>query len=322
MSKKTILIYGISSFVGSNLAEFLKKDFRVVGTYHRTKVRIDGVLTVPCDVLAKEEVQLTLYAFKPDVVVYAVGLTSILDCNETSDYADALNTVGLFNVSDNCQRYKSLVVYPSSQYVFSGENKTYREMDIPDPSTTFGKTKASAEFYLQKNSLNYLIFRLCPLYGRSVNPYEQTFFEKLERDLFSGKTFLADDSVHTGFLDVYFFGMLLKMCIDGDEQNRLFQVTSGDRVTYYKFAKLYAEIFGYSKSAIIKTKWPLPLTDLPRGVDSTDVQLNFNMDIINIESTVGVKTPTVAESIEFTFNRLNGQKSNKKVNQGAGINFI
>jgi dTDP-4-dehydrorhamnose reductase len=96
-TKKTILIYGISSFVGSNLAEFLSKEYRVVGTYHRTKVKINGVLTVPCDVLQKEEVQLTLYAFKPDVVIYAAGLTSILDCNEASDYADALNTVGLFN---------------------------------------------------------------------------------------------------------------------------------------------------------------------------------------------------------------------------------
>ena len=72
MSKKTILIYGISSFLGSNLAEFLKKDYRIVGTYHKTKVSLDGILTIPCDVLAVEEVQLTLYAFKPDIVIYQI----------------------------------------------------------------------------------------------------------------------------------------------------------------------------------------------------------------------------------------------------------
>jgi dTDP-4-dehydrorhamnose reductase len=322
INKKTILIYGISSFVGSNLAEFLSKDFRIVGTYHRTKVRLDGILTIPCDVLQKEEVQLTLYAFKPDIVIYAAGLSSVLDCNEASDYADALNTVGLFNVADNCQRYKSKVIYLSSQYVFGGEKKIYREMDIPDPHTTYGKTKASAEFYLQKNSLNYLIFRLCPLYGRSINPFQQTFFEKLERDLYVGKSFTADNNVSNGFLDIYFFAMLLKICIENDEQNRLFQVSSSDQVSHYEFAKIYARTFGYPESAISKTKWPLPLLDLPPSIDSSDVKLNYDLDIINIESTVGLEIPTVESSLEFTFKRFRGHKSKKRLKQGGGVSFI
>jgi len=36
---KTILIFGISSFVGSNLAFFLKEDFRIVGTYKKNYVK-------------------------------------------------------------------------------------------------------------------------------------------------------------------------------------------------------------------------------------------------------------------------------------------
>ncbi len=320
--KKTVLIFGISSFVGSNLAEFFKRDFRVVGTYHRTKIQLDDIMTIPCDVLAKDEVQLVLYAVKPDVVIYAVGLTSILDCNEAKDYADALNTVGLFNVSDFCQRYKSLVVYLSSQYVFAGEKKTYREMDIPDPGTTFGKTKASAEFYLQKNSLNYLVFRLAPLYGRSLHPAQKTFFEQLEKDLQAGKIFRADDNVFSGFLDIYFFAMLLKICIDNGEQNRLFQVAASNQVSYYEFAKLYARQFGYSESLISRTRWPIPLIDLPASIDSADVQLFYELDIINIESTVGLKIPSVEESLEFTFKRLNGQKSKRIQAQGRGLKFI
>ncbi|PJB53787.1 MAG: hypothetical protein CO099_05215, partial [Bdellovibrio sp. CG_4_9_14_3_um_filter_39_7] len=74
--RKTILIFGVSSFVGSNLAEYLKKDYRVVGTYNKNPVQIPGVLTLPCDVLSKDEVQLILFATKPDITIYAVGLSS------------------------------------------------------------------------------------------------------------------------------------------------------------------------------------------------------------------------------------------------------
>ena len=34
-SQKVVLIFGISSFVGSNLAEVLKKDFKVVDRYRK-----------------------------------------------------------------------------------------------------------------------------------------------------------------------------------------------------------------------------------------------------------------------------------------------
>ena len=50
-SQRVVLIFGISSFVGSNLAEVLKKDFKVIGTYFNNPVSIDGVVTFPCDVL-------------------------------------------------------------------------------------------------------------------------------------------------------------------------------------------------------------------------------------------------------------------------------
>ena len=145
---KTILIVGISSFVGSNLAEFFKKDYRVVGTYHKTPVRVSGIHTIPCDVLKKDEVQFALFTFKPDYTIYCVGLTNLAFCHEAPEYADALNTMGLFNISESCMRYKSQLIYISSAFVFGGENKRYLEMDIPDSLTTYGKTKASAEFYI------------------------------------------------------------------------------------------------------------------------------------------------------------------------------
>ena len=88
--RKTVLIMGINSFIGSNLAEFFRKDYRVVGTYHKSRTPLPGILTLPCDVLNKDEVQLVLYAFKPDFVLYCVGLTSLKDCSDMPNACDAL----------------------------------------------------------------------------------------------------------------------------------------------------------------------------------------------------------------------------------------
>ena len=118
---KTVFIIGISSFVGSSLAEFLKKDYRVIGTYYSNPVEIEDVLTFPLDVMSREAIQLILYSFLPDITIYCVGLSSLDICDDNDTIANALNATGAFNVADFSERYKSRFIYISSSYVFSGK---------------------------------------------------------------------------------------------------------------------------------------------------------------------------------------------------------
>ncbi len=322
--RKTILIFGISSFVGSSLAEFFSKGYRVVGTYHKNPVSIPGVMTIPCDVLAKEEVQLVLFATKPDITIYSVGMSSIVDCALEEERADALNTSGLFNVTEYCQRYKSQIICISSNFVFSGEDRQYLEMDIPDPNTIYGKTQASAEFYIQKSSLNYLVFRVCRLYGRGVLGTRQTWFEKFQKYINARKNIEVDDYVHTGFLDVYYLGLIIKMAIDKNIQNRLFQISSSDKMTFYEFVKTYTEVFGESDHNVSRTRWAYPImASAHTGSAPVDNKLHFKMDVSNVEGFLRVKLPEIKESLEFTFRRYKGvKKSSRKLDSGDGITFI
>lgn len=321
--RKTILIFGISSFVGSSLAEFFSRDYRVVGTYYKNPVSIPGVMVLPCDVLAKEEVQLVLFATKPDITIYCAGMSSIIDCALDEDRADALNTSGLFNVTEYCQRYKSQIIYLSSNFVFAGENKQYLEMDIPDPVTMYGKTQASAEFYIQKTSLNYLVFRVCRLYGRGINGMKETMFEKLQRLVNERKNIEVDDYISAGFLDVFYLGMIIKLSIEKGIQNRLFQISSSDKCTYYDFVKAYAEVFGESDHNISRTRWAFPIMATAHTNAPADNKLHFKLDVSNVEGFMRVKLPTIRESLEFTFQKYKGiKRTSNKTNQGDGITFI
>ncbi len=309
--KKTVIIFGISSFVGSNLAEFLKKDFRIIGTYFRNRVEISNILTVPCDVLVREEVQLVLYAFRPDYVIYAIGTSSVRKSHLLKDYTDALNTAGLFMVTDNAQRYKAQVIYPSMQYVFSGDKKVYREVDIPDPNTVLGKTKAAAEFYLQKTSLNYLIFRCCHLYGRSINQESKTYFEMIQANFANLQNSYCDHEIRMGFLDVIYLGLIIKKAIQAEEKNRLFHISSKDCISHFEFAKKYCAEFGEQENLLQRKKVVLPLIEnrtisLMRSVTDS---FEYYLDVSNIEAFLDVKMPTVAESLALTFQRLGGEKN-------------
>ncbi|MBL7665559.1 MAG: sugar nucleotide-binding protein [Bacteriovoracaceae bacterium] len=324
MKKKTILIFGVSSFVGSNLAEYFKRDYRVIGTYFKNKVKIDGVLTFPCDVLKKSQIQTAIYTFRPDLTIYAVGLSSLDDCYHYPKLADALNAVGVFNVSGFSERYRSRFCFISSSYIFPGHNVVYKENDTPMPGTVYGNTLASSEFYVQKSCLNYLIFRCCPLYGRSYNNHQLNFFELLERRYAEGKTLTCDNKVFTGHLDIYYLSRAIQLALEADIRNRLFQLTSKDYGTYFNFAKTYAKVFGKSEGSIQKGDWDFPAENLRYAIKMIDTENYFyKMNQQNLETTLNFEMPTIEESLKFTKLRLGSTNQMKKKNtKAAGVSFI
>lgn len=323
MSKKTVVIFGISSFLGSNLAEVLKQDYRVIGTYNYCKVDIPGVLTVQCDVLNRMAVQMVLYTFQPDVTIYAVGLSSLQDCHENEKLADALNSAGVYNVLGFAERYKSKFCYISSSFVFPGVNTVYSESETPLSNTTYGNNLASTEFYIQKSCLNYLILRTCPVYGRSYNPRQLTYFESLEKNLNANQSVLADARVYHGFLDVTFLAGLVRQCLDLNVTNRLLQISSSNIMNRFQFAQVYAKTFKHNELLISKFNWPFPFNQKNTSAYFTDGDLFYQMNTMNIESLLKIKMPTVEESMEFTYKRLTkNTKQSKGIKKASGVSFI
>ncbi len=321
--KKTVLIFGISSFMGSNLAALLKDDFRVIGTYFENPVDIPGVLAIKCDVHDKDLAQKVVFLFKPDVTLYCVGLRDLSACQKHPKVADALNTAGVFNVSQASERYKSKFIYFSSCFIFSGEDTPFRENDTPMPSSVYGNTVASAEFYIQKSCLNYLIFRCAPVIGRSYNPMDLTWLEALEKSDFKGEKIICDTKVQHGYLDVWTLARLLKKAIELNVTNRLFQVSSKDIATRYEFAKLYLKRFDGNLSLLLKQDWKFPRTENRIALQNIGEELKFLMDVENVEEALSVELPCVKDVIENIYSNLGSEvKTSRQAAKNTGVNFI
>ncbi len=323
MEKKTILIFGISSFLGSNLAEILKNEYRVIGTYCFNRVTIDGVLTIPCNITDRKKIESIVYLMKPDITLYCIGMSSIIDCHDNPKLADKLNTTGVFNVSNISERHGSKFILFSTNYVFQGEDYTYSENETPIPLTVYGNSMASSEFYVQKSCLNYLIFRCCPIVGLSQNPNQITFLERLNYYYFQEKEILCDDKVKTGFLDIWTLADIVKKCIEEEFVNRLFQVSSQDMMTHYNFADTYFDIIKRNKSLLNKGDWTFPIAKSLLTERVTGNQFEFSMDVSNIEDSLKMKLPTVKQSIQNIKRKLKGvDEIGKRSKGGDELKFI
>jgi dTDP-4-dehydrorhamnose reductase len=190
----------------------------------------------------------------------------------------------------------------SSGFVHGGENLTYTEGDTPFPVCAFGNSLSSAEFYVQRSCLNYLIFRCGVIYGRSFRTQHPNWFEYLERSLARGEKFVVDDSVRTGFLDVKIVAEILKKALNENVTNRLLQVSSSDVMSRFEFAQKYAQLFHFDGSLLQKNVIPFPLERKP-GKDFVQ-DFTFRMSVSNIEEFIGTKMATIEESLAFTQKRL------------------
>ncbi len=301
MKNKSILILGVSSFVGSNLADFFKRDYKVFGTYFKNKVEIPGVLTFPCDILKNEELQTVFQVTKPDITIYCAGLSSVFKCHEDPNEALKLNANGLYFVSENCTKYNSRIIYISSGMVFSGERESYGEIDIPDYSTELGKTKSAGEYFIETSTSDYLIFRCCQLYGRGICWNRPNFFQQME----SQNEFPCDDIFKCGFLDINYLGMVMDLSIENNLKNLLLHVSSTNLLTRFEFANLYAEKFNLDPDFIKKSWVDLPL--ISDKTKSKNKKFNFNLSTKNLENYLNITFPTIEESLDFTFKRFNGK---------------
>jgi dTDP-4-dehydrorhamnose reductase len=303
--RKTVLIFGASSFLGSNLIEVLSQDYRLVGTYHTTPVQVPGMLTLRCDALKKDNVQRIVAMVKPDVTIYAGGLSSISACHANPKMADAINSAALINVCSSAERYGSKFVFVSSSFVLGGEDVLYSESDTPFPSTVYGTALASSEFYVQKSCLNYIIFRSCPLYGRAFHPTRRNWLEPIESALVQGNPIAIDDHVSHGHLDVQILAKLIKLGIEKNVTNRLFQVTSKDIMSRYDFAREYCKVFGLNEDLVQRTQWTLPLDGMNARGKSRSTY-SYKMDTKNVEEFFGLRMPTIEETLKATKKRLAG----------------
>ena len=105
--------------------------------------------------------------YRPDIIVHA-GAIAVTDfCNQHPDVAHRINVDGAVNVAEAAAKYKSAMVFISSEQVFNGNTagSPFQEEDEAVPNTVYGENKLEAEGLLRNILGELWIARFTWMFG-------------------------------------------------------------------------------------------------------------------------------------------------------------
>ena len=236
-----IAVFGVG-FLGTKVINYFSDFCDVVGADnnpHQNKVvkKIDA--TVPI------EVKDFLISEMPDIVIDTVALSSYFTCENNPELCEKLNYDSAANIAEACRDINAKMIFISSSYVFNGEKGNYTEIDIPNSTHEYGKSKVRAENKVLELN-NSIVIRTEPLYG---------FNEEKGQITVGTNTF--QDYAKVGYPDLLrcpvFVDDVPKIIFDLINQNQcgIFHIASTKKITWLSFLTNVASIINAEDKVII-----------------------------------------------------------------------
>jgi dTDP-4-dehydrorhamnose reductase len=106
-----------------------------------------------------------IHRHRPTTVINAAAYTDVDGCEDNRDHAFAVNGKAPGIIAAACSECGATLVHYSTDYVFDGTKREYREDDPPNPISIYGQSKLAGEIAIHKNTDDYRIIRTSWLYG-------------------------------------------------------------------------------------------------------------------------------------------------------------
>ena len=156
MSKR-LLITGATGMLGSTLVKLLQNNYSVFSTGY-SRVGLDFFQNYKSFDLSNNNYENLINWAKPDVIIHTAALTNGNQCHEDPDMALKINGLTSYKLAQAVTS-KCRIIYISTDAVFPSILHKAKEIDIPMPESTYGKSKELGEFFLKQYSSNYTIIR-------------------------------------------------------------------------------------------------------------------------------------------------------------------
>jgi len=167
MKNMKILIVGSNGLLGEGLSHIMEKyEHDFVTTYFKKRSYNQEL---KLDVRHKNQVKNVLENNKPDVVINTSAISNPEICEENPDNAYHTNVEGTQNLAKICNVLGIYYMQVSTEYVFDGKSGPCSELDIPNPISTYGKTKYESEKITLEINSRFCVARTAMLFGWSKN---------------------------------------------------------------------------------------------------------------------------------------------------------
>jgi len=238
--------------LGSKIASIAsKKEYEVHSGYNEHEA-IKGT-PVKLDICNKNMVEKAFERIRPEAVVHAAAMTNVDKCEEDQEAAHRVNIEGTKNILEATERYNAFLIYVSTDYVFSGEEGMYKEMDIPNPINYYGLTKLEGEKLVASSSIEWCIARPSVIYGSTPAAGKVNFALWVLNKLKENESMkIITDQWVSPTLNTNLAEMILE--IIERKLTGIYHLSGATPINRYDFSTLLADTFGLEKSLISPAK--------------------------------------------------------------------
>lgn len=241
---KRVLIVGISSCLGSNLAVYLRRFYQVYGTYGLHRPQVDRIASFRLLLDPSAPLPQAVRTLRPDAIVYAAGLTDPAACERDPKRAFFVNAQAPAILAEAVHLLGGKFVYLSSSKVFPGQSGPYEESHRPSPKDVYGASKRGAEERLERFDKAFIL-RLGTVFALGGQGQNSMLSRLLRRVLSGEKTPLVSDEKRS-FIPGSAVIEAVAACLDATRKAGVFHVGSPEAITYYEFGRRLANALGRS----------------------------------------------------------------------------
>jgi len=243
-----LLITGASGLLGSELSKMaLQEGYDVYSAYFKHK-KTHGK-PVKLDIRKLRSVERTFKEIKPDVTIHAAALTEVDRCEREKEFAWDVNAHGTMNIVKQTKESRILLVYVSTDYVFSGERGLYAETDEPNPVNYYGETKLVGEQEVKNSQSEWCIVRPSVIYGALPIAKKHNFALWVINELRKRKDIdIVTDQWVSPTLNTNLAEMILE--IIESHLTGIYHLAGASRINRFRFAHMLANTFNLDRNSI------------------------------------------------------------------------
>lgn len=221
-----IVIFGANGMLGTALVKTFK--YHDVYAFNKTQV----------DITNKKAVFDKLNKIKPSIVINSAAYTDVDGCEKNKKHAFNVNGKAVKIIAETCRKNNASLLHISTDYVFDGKKKSYKENDKTNPINVYGKSKALGEKYLMETLDNYYLIRTSWLFGAHGKNFVDTILRlakekkelKVVNDQFGRPTYTED------------LANKIKEVVETKEPLGIYHITNSMTCTWFEFAKKIVEL--------------------------------------------------------------------------------
>jgi dTDP-4-dehydrorhamnose reductase len=198
-----VLVTGAAGLLGTAVWHVFSEDHDLFALGRTHPVHVPETQWRECDLRDASQTYKTVTRVNPDLIVHCASYNDVDGAEANPDEAFRVNALGPRNLALACQRFDTVLMAISTDYVFDGTTapaEGYREIDPARPISLYGHSKRWGEKMVEQLLHKFYIVRTSWLFGPARASYVDKVVEWARKgepvpcieDMRSAPTFTPD----------------------------------------------------------------------------------------------------------------------------------